>query len=156
MYLKNYTSEISADITIPRIERLLVNAGATGISKHYGPKGECVALLFQIIFKPDTPVVTVRLPANIDHCHEALWREYTKASVRGRKQKEDFQEQATRTAWKLVQDWTEVQVSLIQLKQIEFMQAFLPYLWDGRQTYYQYFAERGFKAFLPEVNERHD
>lgn len=35
MFLKNYTSEIHQDTTISRIERLLVNAGATGIQKLY-------------------------------------------------------------------------------------------------------------------------
>jgi hypothetical protein len=150
MNLKNYTSSISADITISRIERLLVNAGASAIQKHYGPRGECAALMFQIAMQTGLPPITVRLPANVDKCLESLWREYTKSSVRGRKQKEDFIDQAARTAWKLVQDWTEVQVSLIHLNQIETLQAFLPYLWDGKQTYFQYSTERGFKAFLPE------
>jgi hypothetical protein len=38
MNLKNYTSFIAADITFARIERLLVDAGATGIAKEYEGK----------------------------------------------------------------------------------------------------------------------
>lgn len=35
MNLKNYTSSVPADTTIARIERLLVDGGATGIAKEY-------------------------------------------------------------------------------------------------------------------------
>src|SRR4029079_19606840 len=109
--LKNYTSEIAADTTLARIERLLVNAGASGVQKLY-TSGQCGAIVFQIQFDPHQPPMSIRLPANVAQCQEVLWREYSRASVRGRKTREDFLEQASRTAWKLVQDWCEVQVSL--------------------------------------------
>ena len=35
MNLKNYTSSVPVDITLARIERLLVDSGATGIAKEY-------------------------------------------------------------------------------------------------------------------------
>ena len=61
-------------------------------------------------------------------------------------------EQAARTAWKLVQDWIEVQVSMIVMKQAEFLEVFLPYVWDGRQTYFESVKSGAFKA-LPEKTE---
>jgi len=143
MSLKNYTSEIPADVTMSRIERMLVSAGATAFQKLY-EDGQCVAIIFEIEFEPGNKVA-VRLPANFSQCLETLWRDYTKSTTKGRKEKSDFAEQAGRTAWKLVQDWVEVQIALIHLKQIEFLQAFLPYVWDGERTIYQKLQGRGFK-----------
>jgi hypothetical protein len=60
--------------------------------------------------------------------------------------------QANRTAWKLWQDWLEVQMSLIEMEQAEFVQIFLPYFWDGRRSYYDMVKEGGFKM-LPEAKE---
>jgi hypothetical protein len=147
MFLKNYTSEIHQDTTISRIERLLVNAGATGIQKLY-TGANCTAIVFEIAFE-DRPL-RVRLPANVENCLNALWNDYVRSSPKGRKEKVDFVEQATRTAWKLVQDWVEVQVSLIQLKQVESLEVFMPYVWDGKRTYYESLRENRFKALLPE------
>lgn len=149
MYLKNYTSKVSADVTIARIERLLVNAGATGFQKLY-EGGLCSAIVFQISFERGGMPINVRLPANVQRCQEALFADYVKASPNGRKEKADFADQAAQTAWRLVQDWVEVQVSLIHLKQVEFLQVFLPYVWDGQRTYYEALRETGFKALLPE------
>jgi hypothetical protein len=49
--------------------------------------------------------------------------------------------QSERTAWKLIQDWVEVQLSMISLKQADFVQVFLPYVWNGQRTYYQALKE---------------
>lgn len=148
MFLKNYTSEIAADTTIARIERLVVNAGATGVQKLY-IGGICSAIVFEIEFEAGKPL-RVKLPANVEHCLNALWDDYSKSTVRPRKSKDDFLDQATRTAWKLVQDWAEVQISLVQLKQVEFLEVFLPYVYDGKQTYYEMLREKKFRGLLPE------
>jgi hypothetical protein len=61
-----------------------------------------------------------------------------------------IREQSAKTAWKLQQDWVEVQLSMIQMGQAEMLQVFLPYVFNGRQTYYEALSERGFKGLLPE------
>jgi len=154
MNLKNYTSGVSSDVTIARIERCLADAGATGITKQY-EGGVVVCIVFEISFiTPGTGSLKIRLPANVDQCREAFWRDHCRTrSARSRKEKADFTEQAVRTAWKLTQDWVEVQMSLIRLKQIDTMQAFLAYVWDGRSTLYEKIREGGFKALLPPPSE---
>lgn len=127
---------------------MLADAGATGIRKEY-VSGQPISLAFEIHFAEDRPV-TVRLPANVESCLEAFWQDYRKnRGPRSNKAREDFREQATRTAWKIQQDWVEVQLSLIRLKQQEFLQAFLPYVWDGTQTFYERLRGVGFRALLP-------
>jgi hypothetical protein len=62
----------------------------------------------------------------------------------------DFAEQASRTAWKIVQDWIEVQMSMIQMKQADTLQVFLPYVYDGKRTFYQVLQQNNFRGLLPE------
>lgn len=144
MNLKNYTSSVSAQTTISFIEAYLMECGATGIAKEIN-HGHVAAIIFEA---PDDKgrKRLIKLPANVEGVHEFLWRDYASNAVRPRKQKEDFRDQATRTAWKIMQDWCQVQMSLIKLKQADLLQVFLPYIWDGNQTYYDYLKGSNFRA----------
>lgn len=161
-FLKNYTSDVPVSQTIYRIEQVLIKCGVSGIMKEYGSAvGDIVAITFKIELEKDNPMV-VRLPVSKEKALEALWQDYVGGdkldangetvhwSSRKRKKKGDFKAQAERTAWKIVQDWVEVQMSMIQMKQADFREVFLPYAWDGRQTFYTRIAESGFRALLPE------
>lgn len=153
MNLKNYTSNVPVGVTVSRIEQILADAGCSGIAKEYS-SGLPIALMFRIKFAADKPEVTVKLPANIQACHDTFWKDHCSGrSTRSRKTKDDFMEQAARTAWKLQQDWVEVQISLIRLKQMDAMQAFLSYAWDGTQTVYERVKNTGFRALLPAPEE---
>ncbi len=164
MFLKNYTSDVPVSQTIFKIEQVLIRCGVSGIMKEYGSTaGDIVAITFKI--DTATGPMTVKLPVNKDRCLEALWLDYVDGdklspdgksvqwSSRKKKRKVDFAEQAARTAWKIVQDWVEVQMSMIQTKQADFEEVFLPYLYDGRTTVYQRVVDQGFKALLPERTE---
>jgi hypothetical protein len=43
-------------------------------------------------------------------------------------------------------DWVAVQLSLIEMKQAELLQVFLPYLWAGKTTFYESIKQGKFKA----------
>jgi len=156
MFLKNYTSEAAVERSIAQIERALIKCGVTGILKEYGTTpGEVSAMVFQIRFH-DRPI-SVRLPADKEKCLQALWLDYADGDQlshdgqrlaynrRKGKVRADFVEQAARTAWAIVRDWVEIQLSMIQLGQAEFAQVFLPYIWDEekRETFYQAAQVRG-------------
>lgn len=143
MNLKNYTSNIPAHTTISYIEAYLAQCGVEGISKQYD-NGIPVALFFHVNLPPSR--YTVRLPAKVDEVQEFFWKEYVASTKRPRKTKEDFREQSLRTAWKIQQDWVQVQMSLIKLKQVDFLEVFMGFLWDGRQSQYQLEMARKFKA----------
>ena len=145
MNLKNYTSSVSAQTTISYIEAYLMEAGASGIMKKV-EAGQVVALMFEIEMGNGAGKHLVKLPANVAEVHRYLWHEYVTSRTRPKKEESDFLEQAGRTAWKIVQDWVQVQVSMIKLKQMEPMQVFLPYIWDGQQTYYEFLKEKKFRA----------
>jgi hypothetical protein len=148
MNIKNYTSGISAENSIARIEQKLAAVGATGIMKLYGPDKRVSALVFNM---PDgTRSHAIKVPANVEACFQALWKDYCLRVTRPRDgTKETLKEQSSRTAWKLVQDWVDIQVSMVVMRQAEALEVFLPYVWDGRQTYFEALKGHGFKA-LPE------
>ena len=145
MNIKNYTSSVPVERTISRIEQVLAGAGASGIIKDYDA-GKLVALSFKVTL-PTGRVAEVRLPAN----HEAVYQSLRKEILRPRRGTLDkLREQSLRTSWKLMQDWVEVQISLIKMQQVDFMQVFLPYVWDGRRTFYAALKEQNYLA-LPEA-----
>lgn len=163
MFLKNYTSEVPVHQTIMRIEQSLIRCGVSGISKDYHPKiqGKIIALTFAI--KLDAGAEwQIRVPVNEDKAMQMLWLEYVdgeeltadgsalRYSSRKRKKRADFREQAERTAWRLLQDWIDIQLSMIQMEQADFQQVFLPYVWDGKQTVYERVKQGGFRNLLPE------
>lgn len=165
MFLKNYTSNVPVSQTIYRIEQVLIRCGVSGIGKDYGPGGKVIAITFKLPSPSHGRDMTVRLPADEKKALEALWLDYAngdKLSADGselewnskkRKRRIDFADQAERTAWKIIQDWVEVQMSMIQLKQAEHLEVFMPYIWDGETTVYGRLKESGFRALLPEKSE---
>lgn len=140
MNLKNYTSSVPIEKTIYRIESLLAESGAHGIQKDY-KDGKLMALKFTMRVK-DKPL-TIRLPVNHAAVFETLKREVRKPRDGTMARIED---QAIKTSWKIMQDWVEVQLSLIALQQVDFMQVFLPYVWDGERTFYQAIKDNNFLA----------
>lgn len=151
MNIKNYTSGVDSSLTIGRIESKLAAAGASGIAKLYDTKGKISSLVFQI--ELGGKKWNVRVPANVQACFEAMWKDHCLRTSRPREStKATIYEQAHRTAWRLVQDWIDVQISMITMRQAEFLEVFLPYVWDGKQTFFESCKAREFKA-LPERTE---
>lgn len=63
--------------------------------------------------------------------------------------------QAERTAWKIVLDWIEIQMAMIDLAQIEIMEVFLPYVYDAQKdmTFFEQIKSNHYKALLPGTNK---
>lgn len=138
--MKNYTSTVPVERTISKIEQILAAAGATSVHKEYRDGGVS-ALSFRLPISEDRDV-TIRLPADVSAVERILL-----AGVK-RPRKETIKrisDQASRTAWKIMQDWIEVQISMIEMHQVEALQVFLPYVWDGNKTLYAAFRDGGFK-----------
>lgn len=153
MNIKNYTSNVDVERTIARIESKLMAVGASGIWKTFNQNREVDSLIFTITL-PGTKPCSIRVPANIEACFEAMWREYTLKTKRiPPEAKQRIREQASRTAWKLMQDWVDVQISLIVMRQADFREVFLAYIWDGKETFFTKLKGDGFKA-LPESTGR--
>lgn len=139
--LKNYTSSVAPSLTIAKIESYLAECGVSGVSKKF-EDGRCVAILFHVDLV-EHGKFTIRLPARVEEVQQFLWEAYLKETRRHRKTIRDFKDQAERTAWRIQQDWVQVQMSMIKLKQADFLQVFMGFVWDGQTSYYERIADRG-------------
>jgi hypothetical protein len=125
MNIKNYTSLIEASKSMTRIEELLVEIGATNINKKYEDK-VCTGITFLLFDQQLQQTIPFQLKAEVEECFTILWKEvkrprdYTRTLVL---------QQANRTAWKILSDWTEIQCSMIFLGQAIPLQMFLPFVY---------------------------
>lgn len=144
MNLKNYTSTVPAATSINRIEKFLVASGASDISKKF-KDGVCVAITFRMVI--DNIPIFFQLPAKVDACFKVLWGEVIRKHVAN---KDNYLEQAEKTAWKLVYDWVEMQFTMIKLQQVEALQVFLPYVYDPakNETFYEKVKENNMKLLI--------
>lgn len=150
MKIRNYTSTVPAAKTIARIEEILAEMGAKAIGKNY-QNGRVNSITFQLFVHGEDHLV--RLPANPEAVYGVLMSDGIKNPTTAKLQQ--IREQAERTAWKIQQEWLEIELSLIKLNQKDPLQAFLSYLWDGERTFFERLRCNGFKA-LPESTPHHD
>lgn len=126
MNIKNYTSSIEASRSMAKIEELLVEIGATNINKQYADK-ICIGITFLLFDQQLQQTLPFHLKAQVEECFAILWKDVkrprpdTKAILR---------QQANKTAWKILSDWTEIQCSMILLGQAKPLQMFLPFMYD--------------------------
>lgn len=147
--LKNYTSTVAASRSVSHIEDMLVRHGATDIYKKYTPEKKLEAISFMLCVQGRK--VPFKVPARVDNVEKVL-RGMVRKPKPGTMQK--ITQQAERTAWRLVSDWVDVQMSLIELGQVHIMEVFLPYVYDVSkdQTFYEKLVVSNFKALqIPEV-----
>lgn len=140
--IKNYTSGVAVSRTISRIEEILAEAGAKAIGKNY-EAGKISSITFQI--EMDGRDHLVRLPANPEAVYKCLIKDTKRPTESTYKR---LSEQAERTAWKIQQDWLEIELTCIRLAQKDPLEVFLAYIWNGNQTFYTALKESKFKALL--------
>ena len=142
--IKNYTSQVPVSRSVQHIEDRLVKHGAKNILKLY-EKQKLIGIAFIIsVNERDMPF---RLPARIDRVEKNL----RNAILRPRKGTMDrVADQAERTAWRLLADWIDVQMSLIELDQVELLEVFMPYIYDHskEKTFFEKMKENGFKNMI--------
>lgn len=144
MNLKNYTSTTPADRSISKIEGILVGLGASNISKAYN-EGKLSAISFMVNVNGNN--IPFKLPARIATV-EKVMKQDVRRPRKGTYDK--IEDQAGRTAWKIILDWVEVQATMIKLQQAEFLEVFLPYVYkiDSDQTFFEVLKEKNYKALL--------
>jgi hypothetical protein len=121
--IKNYTSQVPAGRSVQKIEDCLVKHGAKNIIKLYDDNRKLIGIAFVIVV--NNRDLSFKLPARIERIEKAM-------SVGSKKTTASTKtlEQAERTAWRLLAELIEIQMSLIHLDQMEFMEVFLPYMFD--------------------------
>lgn len=126
MALLNYTTKIDPSQTIGEIQKMLSKHNVTAMMTEYdGP--EVSAVSFQI--KVNEKSMGFKLPCNWRAVLEVFKQQNIKMKHGGTKE-----EQAIRTAWRVIKDWLEAQLALVEINMVTLPQIFLPYtiMRDGR------------------------
>lgn len=145
--IKNYTSETPASTSINRIEEMIVAAGAQQVSKTYSD-GEVTGLKF--VLPVNNMLLTFLIDPRVDFVYKKMIAAYIKTPTSA--QQDACYRQANRTAWKNQQELLQIQLDMVELDQVDMMQALFLSLTDGTETVYEKIKKTGYKALLPPAN----
>lgn len=134
MPILNYTTKVPVDRTVNEIHKILAKAGASAILSEYDASGQLSHVSFRVNHKHGP--ISFRLPANIDGVSDALRSD----SV----YRDDAH--ARRVAWRILKDWIEAQMAIIEAQMAELTQVFLPYAQTPTgETVYERLIDGGLK-----------
>lgn len=148
MAILNYTTSIAAEKTLGEIQGKLAKAGAQAVMVEYDDEGVTSAVSFRMLCRD--VMVSFRLPAQIDRIYVLLQRD--KKVPR----KLTSREQAARVAWRIIKDWIEAQLAIVEAEQAEMVEVFLPYAQNPHtgQTMYEQLAHDQFALLEHKPNEQ--
>jgi hypothetical protein len=133
MGLLNYTTKIDPDKTASEIARCLSMHGAQAVLTEYDPEGGYVsAISFQIMIGDRK--CGFRLPCDWKPVFSIITKGKKAPWGKEAKWKHDWERQAIRTSWRIVKDWVEAQMALVETQMVTTRDVFLPYavMNDGR------------------------
>lgn len=119
MPILNYTTKIDSYKTITEIQQRLGKAGATKMIIDNDIKGLPTALTFCIEWHGSP--LAFALPCNF----EGVLKSMKKSSKVPRSM--CTEEQALRTGWRIVKDWVEAQLAIVEAELAGMAEVFLPY-----------------------------
>lgn len=133
MALLNYSTKKEASETIGEIQKILAQYDVSGIMTEYeGRQVSSVAFKMNIAGK----TMGFRLPCNWRAVQAVLTKQneergYRRSGRTGQKYKEkpidDSDEHSISVAWRIIKDWVEAQLALVEVNMTTVPQIFLPY-----------------------------
>lgn len=118
MAILNYTTSINCEKSIGEIQKCLVKHGAHKIVTDYA-NGLPSAVTFCLTINDNT--VGFSLPANYSGVLKAM------KGDRKVPRSKCTDEQAQRVAWRIVKDWVEAQMAIVEAQLCDVAEVFLPY-----------------------------
>jgi hypothetical protein len=118
MAILNYTTKISAMKTVGEIGEILSSQKARKITFDNDEEGNPISITFCLMVGEN--MIAFCLSANWQGVQKALIKENVKNECRSR-------EQAVRVSWRIIKDWTEAQLAIIEAGQASMAEVFLPY-----------------------------
>ncbi len=119
MAILNYTTSIDSEKSIMEIQKCLSKNGANKIVTDY-INSQPSAVTFCIDIKGN--IVAFSLPANYTGVLKAMQQD--KKVPRSK----CTEEQAQKVAWRIVKDWVEAQMAIVQAQIADMAEVFLPYV----------------------------
>jgi hypothetical protein len=117
MPLLNYTTKVPVGRTLGEMQQKLAKAGARGVMIEYDEFGEAAGLSFKI--ETSFGMQGFTLPVDVAACYKVMERERVSGLDDAR---------AARVAWRILKDWLEAQLALIETQMVTLDQVMLPYM----------------------------
>jgi hypothetical protein len=126
MSLLNYTTKVSAITTIAQIQGILVKHGATDTLTQF-EGGRVKALSFKVN-TPQGPLA-ITLPVDVAATQRVLKRTAPRSFW--------DEDHARDVAWRIIKDWIEAQMAILETEMVTMAEIFLPYVVtnDGRTVF---------------------
>ncbi len=135
MAILNYTTSIDAEKTIGEITKCLVKHGAHKIVADY-KDGLPSAVTFCLTI--DDRMIAFSLPANYEGVLNSMKKD-SKVPMRL-----CTKEQALKVSWRIIKDWVEAQMAIVEAKLADMAEVFLPYaIHKDGSTLYNYIKGNG-------------
>lgn len=141
MPILNYRTEIKTSRTLSEIQEKLARAGAQGIQINYAD-GQPVAMRFGLLVQGRAMVFL--LPARHQGVLKAMENDPQVA------RRLVTREHALRVSWRIIKDWIEAQLALIEAGLAELAEVFFPYVETAAgASLYETFKQEGFPLLPP-------
>jgi hypothetical protein len=119
MALKNYTTKVPASRSVSEIQEMLQKHGASGALMEYEQgAGRIASLAFKVTLNGQD--WGSRLPLR--------WREAQRVMKEQRISKSRDDDYCYRVAWRILRDWVDIQMALVELEIVQIQEVFLPYV----------------------------
>lgn len=133
MPLLNYTTSIDSHKTVGEIQRMLAAKGARGILLEYNSHGDPQAVAFQIEYRGQQ--LRYRLPCRAEKVCDVLGESWRAGKI---ERKYTSMQHAVRVAWRIIKDWIEAQLAIVESGMVDMAEVFMPYqLVAGDRTMYE-------------------
>ena len=119
MPILNYTTGVPASRTASQVQALLVKAGARGVAYEYDKQGILTGMRFAV--PTAYGLRTFRMPVDAQRTQAALERQKVDRRYR-------TLEHAEKVAWRIIKDWIEAQLAIIQSEMVTLDQVMFPYM----------------------------
>lgn len=154
MPLKNYTTTIAPEKTVTEIEAILSSHGATDIYKQYDGMGNITTISFAV--ETEYGHLAFRLPARPEAVRQIISDQKKRGEIRISKKLAEDMSHARKVTWRIIKDWIDAQIALIEVDIVKLEEVFLPYMLSSKdgKTLYQILEEGKFRTMLPRGEER--
>jgi len=153
--IKAFSTEVPVTRTIAEIERMLAKYGASHIMKEYD--GELpIRLVFAI--NTDHGKLGVKLPVRPEKILVVFKKQVSDGKLPRKYWDGDWaREQANRVAWRIVKEWLDAQLTLLNAETAKLEEMFLSYVYNEKldMTVYEMLEKNKFNLDMLEAHDGH-
>ena len=149
MTIKNYTTKIVVEKTVAEIESILAKHGALKIQKEYYGDGSVKGIAF--IVQVNEQQIPFVLPVDLDAWIALLNRAVDEGKLPKRFHNDSAQ--GARIGWRVIKDWVDAQLALVETQTVKIEQVFMPYAMNSNgKTLYDQISGNNWGNLLIEGN----